>query len=196
MPIKKYLAELIATFALTFVVSATLLGDLPVATPVAAALTVGLFVYMVGGVSGAHINPAITVALATLQKISPLDAVMYIVSQVLGALLAMMAALAMFGKEVMVVAENSYMVMGAEILGAFMLGFGVATAVKNGNDNTSGLIVGSSLLVGILAAAGVSNGILNPAVAFGLGSLSVAYIAGPIIGAVCAMWVHKFMTSK
>ncbi len=56
----------------------------------------------------------------------------------------------------------------------------------------SGVVVGGSLLLGIAIAAGFgSNGVLNPAVAFGIGSFGLMYIAGPILGAVCGMQAYK-----
>jgi glycerol uptake facilitator-like aquaporin len=57
----KYVVEALGAGVLTLVVGLSLAGTFPVSTPVLAALTVGLFVYSVGHVSGVHINPAVTI---------------------------------------------------------------------------------------------------------------------------------------
>jgi glycerol uptake facilitator-like aquaporin len=53
-------------------------------------------------------------------------------------------------------------------------------------------VIGGSLAIGATIAAGLgSNAILNPAIAFGIGSFGIAYIIGPIVGAVLGMWLFK-----
>jgi len=197
MQMQKYLAEMLATFSLAFAVSASLVNDLPMVTPVLAALTLGLFVYTIGNVSGAHVNPAITVALATKKKISMPDAVMYIASQCVGALLALQFCLYLFGAEPGADMSGGTAVGVAEALGAFFLAFGVAFAVDRGTDLNAGLVVGGSLLLGILVAAGASNGVLNPAVSIavgGLGGISLTYLLAPVVGAVAGVWAYCLLT--
>jgi glycerol uptake facilitator-like aquaporin len=52
------------------------------------------------------------------------------------------------------------------------------------------------LRLGIMMAAPISNGLLNPAVALGIGSFSASYVIGPIIGAVVAMLGYQFLVSE
>lgn len=73
-----------------------------------------------------------------------------------------------------------------------MLVLGVTAVVdKRVSQGASGLTIGSSLLLGILIASHGSAGIANPAVAVGLGSISVSYILGPIVGGVAAASLSK-----
>lgn len=64
----KYIAEAIGTFALTLAVGLSLAGEFPVSTPILAALTLGLFVYSVGHLSGTHLNPAVTIGAWSIKK--------------------------------------------------------------------------------------------------------------------------------
>ena len=84
----KYLAEFVGTFLLTLAVSVCLASKFPVPTAVVAALTLGVSVYVFGAISGTHINPAITLGILSVGRISPKDAALYVVSQLAGAGLA------------------------------------------------------------------------------------------------------------
>ena len=61
----------------------------------------------------------------------------------------------------------------------------------------SGIVVGASLLIGVTLGAilGV-GGILNPAIAFTIGAFNVAYVLGPIVGAVVGAQAYKFLSEK
>lgn len=89
---KKYLAELIGTFALVFigcgsaVIAGQYIGFLGISF--AFGLTVLAMVYAIGGISGCHINPAITVAMLVTGKIKTKHAVGYIIAQCIGAIIA------------------------------------------------------------------------------------------------------------
>ncbi|NCP67183.1 hypothetical protein GW756_03040 [bacterium] len=192
----QYAAEAFGAFCITLAVYATLVSDLPISTPVAAGLTLGILVYTIGKISGAHVNPAVTIALASRQKISLLDAGFYIVAQILGALGAMFLGGWLFGSAPEVVINNNMTVFVAEALGAGLLAFGVATAVRNNDYQSSGLIVGGSLFLGITLAAGASNAILNPAVAIGLGAASATHIIAPIVGAIIAAWLNAWLYAE
>ena len=198
MRMQRYLAEMLATFSLAFAVSASLVNDLGMITPILAALTLGLFVYTVGGISGAHVNPAITIALWTKKKICLPDTVGYVLSQCVGAILALQLCLYLFGAEPGADMSGGTAVAVAEALGCFFLAFGVAFAVDKGTDLNSGLVVGGSLLLGIMVAAGVSNGVVNPAVSLavgGLDGLSLTYLLAPVVGALAGVWTYGFLIS-
>lgn len=199
---KKYLAELLGTFALTLVVIVTSVTA-PALTPFLAALTLGLFVYSVGHVSGAHLNPAVTIGVWSLNKIKSPDALLYIISQFVGAYLALFASglliadLAFKLSPLKARLINDPIIGFAEGLGMILFAFGIASVVYGKTQkDASGAVIGGSLLVGIFIAGAVSNGILNPAVALGLGSFNAMYILGPVIGAVLGMQAYKLLASE
>jgi glycerol uptake facilitator protein len=192
----RYIAEFVGTFALACAVALSLAGKFPVATPVIAALTLGVCVYTLGGISGTHINPAITIALATIGRIEFKDAAFYLAAQFAGGGLAMFVSGLMLGKPA-VTAVDSLPVFAAEALGTFWLAIGVCSVVLGkAPAAAAGLTIGGSLLLGISMAATISNGVLNPAVALGIGSFSTVYVLGPIVGAAAAMLLYRFLAGK
>ncbi len=194
---KKYIAEAIGTFGLSFVVLGALSfgGVLPIPVPALAALTLGLFVYTIGGVSGCHINPAVTIGLWSVKKITQKDAIGYILAQGIGAVVAVVIA-SWFGA-VSPIDGGMFdaRVFVAEALGTFFFVFGIAAVVSGKvHDAMKGLVVGWSLLFGIMVAvvAG-SAGILNPAVAGALSAFSAVYLIAPIVGAVAAFHAYRYI---
>jgi aquaporin Z len=188
---RKYLAELLGTFGLTLAVALSLAGKFPIPTPVIAGLTLGLFVYTIGHLSGAHINPAVTIGAWLLKKIGNKDAAYYILAQFVGAGLACLISSHVTYASPLIVA-NSWQVLAAEALGAFFFTFGIASIIFGKVPQVmSGIVIGASLMLGIAFAAPWSNGVLNPAVAWGIGSWSFAYLAGPIIGAILGMQASR-----
>ncbi len=148
MPIKKYCAEFLGTFFLTFMVLLSLLIELPVSTPVLAGLTLGLFVYTLGPISGAYFNPAVTVGMVSVGKTKVGDGFMYLVAQVLGAYLAMLFAGWFTGSGTSLVADNTWMVGLAEALGTLVLTLGVSAVIyKNVQPAAAGLVIGGSLVL-------------------------------------------------
>ena len=191
---KKYIAELVGTFALTLVVALSLAGHFPIPTPFLAALTLGLFVYSVGHISGTHINPAVTIGAWSIKKISTNTAIAYIAFQFIGASLALFLVGLTVGMPSVTVTDV-WQIGFAELLGTFFFTFGIASVIYGKTPSQlSGIVVGGSLLLGITIAALLgSNGVLNPAVAFGIGSLGFMYVLGPIIGSVLGMQLYKWV---
>lgn len=191
---KKYLAEALGTGALALVVGLSLKVSFPLSTPLLAAVVLGLFVYSMGHVSGTHINPAVTVGVWSIGKIKGNEAVLYIISQCVGAAVAMFVVSSTVGIQTLTV-SNSLLVTFAEFLGTFFFTFGIASVVYGKTpQDASGLVIGGSLLLGIAIAALLgSNGVLNPAVAFGIGSLNLAYVLGPVIGSILGMQAYKYL---
>lgn len=192
MSYRPYVAELLGTFALTFVVWLSVAFAMPFATPVMAALTLGTFVYLVGPISGAHCNPAVTIGLLIGQKIKPKPATFYVISQFIGAFLAMMLGRFLNPEPVAIPLEADLLSGLAEAMGAAMLAFSVSSVAWGKTPYAlSGGIVGLGLFLGIYMAFPFSNAVLNPAVAFGIGSFGPMYILGPLLGGIVGVWGYK-----
>ncbi|MBT3413370.1 MAG: hypothetical protein HOJ15_04370 [Candidatus Jacksonbacteria bacterium] len=189
---KKYIAELIGTFALAFAIVLSLGLGLRIATPLVAGLVLGLFVYTIGPISGAHLNPAVTIAAFSLKRLNPKDTVGYLIAQFAGAGLALAIGKAFLLAPLAMQVESTSIVGLAEVMGAFFLAFGIAAVMhKKVSDQAAGLVVGGSLLLGAMISGTVANGLINPAVAVAVGSVNMYYILGPIVGAIIGMWVYR-----
>lgn len=191
---KKYIAEALGTAALTLVVGLSLAGSFPVPTPVLAALTLGLFVYSIGHISGTHINPAVTVGLWSIGKISNREALNYLSAQLFGSVVALSVLSSVVTMPTLAV-DDGLRTGLAEMIGVFFFTFGIAAVVYGRVEKAvSGLVIGGSLLIGIsISVALGGNGVLNPAVALGIGSLSSMYVLGPLVGAVLGMKAYKYL---
>lgn len=196
---KKYIAEFIGTFGLTAAVmgSIAMQGSLP--TVLIAGITLGLFVATIGHISGAHINPAVTIGVWSLKKISATDALLYIIAQFAGAALAILVG--KFGGLATSASQIAFAwpAFVAELIGTILFTFGIASVIlaKHHEGKGSGhapFIIGGSLTLGTSIALGFgSNAVLNPAVAFGIGSFGLAYIIAPVIGSLAGMWIYKLL---
>jgi len=186
-------AEFIGTFLLAAVVVAASGQPLFVLFAVLAAVLV------VGGISGAHLNPALTIGALATRRITLVRAVCYVVAQVLGALMALVV-LSGFVNAAPEVSEQAqafgqaapslfsapeiadgkeWTVLAAELLGTVILAFGVASAMRLGRagDLHHAFGYGAALYVALLLAGTAANyvgasAILNPAFAGSLQALS------------------------
>jgi MIP family channel proteins len=181
-------------------------------------------VYTLGGISGAHVNPAISASLFIQRKIGPRDFVMYVIFQVLGATIAAFIAANAYPRSwvsdvmdgatlgIMTAAPQSslYNPGGAlllEVIMTFMLAMAVSTVVRAGDQfaTASGLLIGGTLFVCILFGGPWTGASLNPARSMGpalaynesviWGTLWLYWI-GPIIGGVLAGLTTKWLRGE
>jgi glycerol uptake facilitator-like aquaporin len=192
------IAEFVGTFLLALALILSIDNAPFLATPLVVALTLGVLVYALGPISGTHINPAVTIGLASVRAIEINQAIAYIVAQILGGLAAAFVAQFLVGFELsFALVQSDPFTLIAEAMGAAMLVFGISSVVaKKTPAEASGLVIGGSLLIGIVLASYGSAGILNPALAIAAGSLSVDYILGPVIGGVLAAWGYRAIAGK
>jgi glycerol uptake facilitator-like aquaporin len=188
----KYLAEFVGTFLLTLAVSVCLATKFPVPTAVVAALTLGVSVYVFGAISGTHINPAITLGILSVGRISPKDAALYIVSQLAGAGLAIVISGGLVTRAALT-ASNTGPVFLAEILGTFCLATGVASVVfgkaplpRRGAHHWPGRCCWG------LDCQQRFQRRAEPRCCGRNRSISIAYLVAPLVGAVMAQ-LYRFM---
>lgn len=196
---KSYIAEALGTcmFATTIII-ALALG--PWVGSVIAAFVLMFVVYGVGSVSGAHINPAITIGALSIGKIKPLQALNYIIAQIAGAALAIVL-LHYFNIASPANASVAFSskVLLAEIIGTAIFAFGIAGLMYHKIEHAaSGFVAGLSLFLGLIVSLlllvqSSASAYLNPAVAFGLGGIGLTSIIGPVIGSVIGMWIYSYL---
>lgn len=195
-------AEFVGTFVLVSAIYAVLLERLPALFVASAAgVAFGLVVLAVGQVSGAHINPAVTLGLWSLRKIETTFAVVYIAVQFLAAAAAWRLNEYFLDGPLKSLADKAFdwRVFTAEAVGTLIFTFGLAAALFQGYKGLRlAATAGASLGLGMLIASVASNGVLNPAVALGIQSWSFAYIAGPILGSIIGMnlYAQLFVPAK
>lgn len=188
---RKEAAEFLGTFFLTAAVALNSMVPTPVVpTVVLAAVVLGVCVYTLGGLSGCHLNPAITLGILSVGKIDLQTAVRYWIAQFAAAVVTMLFVWYLVGERVTVDAAGSGFITVMEALGTFVLGFGVASVVHGVvPSQSSGLVIGGSLFAGVMMTAGVSLGVLNPAVAVAAGVWHFQYLLAPFIGGVLGFQV-------
>merc|ERR1719409_1562119 len=174
-----FVSEFLGTFFLVLTVGLNVIGSSP-----APALSIGAslmcMIYALGGVSGAHFNPAVTAALTACGKAPASDVAHYVAAQLLGGLAGAVTYSGITGKSIPLAPAtgHSWAHAGfAEIMYTFVLCFVVLNvATLSGQYLTNGgkakqiygLAIGFCIVVGGYAIGSVSGGSLNPAVSFAL----------------------------
>ena len=170
---RKYVTEFIGTFFLTFAVAvAALTGSMFV--PLAAGGTLMVMIYAGGHISGAHYNPAVTMAALARRRIGIADAAAYWVTQVVGGVVAAVIARAVVNpasvKTLSLSGHAEAAAAVVEVLITFALCYvvlNVATSKDQPGNGFFGLAIGFTVVAGAFAVGGISGGVFNPAVALG-----------------------------
>ena len=201
---KNYLTELIGTFFLVLVVGLT-------GNPIAIGSTLMVMVYMGGHISGGHYNPAVTLAVMLRKKIEMKEALIYMLFQLLGAILAALTYYIIFATTFAPHPEsgfhNNIKPLLVEIIFTFALAsvvLNVATSKKTAGNSYYGLAIGFTVLAAAFAGGPISGGAFNPAVGTGpilvdtiMGGHSIGnlwiYLLGPFTGGALAAMVYKFV---
>lgn len=214
-------AEVLGTYLLVFVGAGTVVAG-SLATPEAAAvntiaisvafgLAVLVAVYTFGHVSGAHINPTVTIALAAVRRFPWRAVPAYLVAQFVGAILAALSIWALFGSD----SRADPLLLGSTVPGergdgiAFLaeliLGFLLVVVVlatatdRRASPVAAGLAIGFVIAAGIFVTLTVSGGSFNAARS--LGPMIVAgefpgwwvYLLAPAIGGVVGAFCYDYL---
>lgn len=169
----KYFTEFIGTMFLVLVVGVAAIGGAAGnMAPLAIGSILMVMIYAGGHISGAHYNPAVTLAVLVRGKIDIGDAMTYWIAQIGGAMAAWAIATFIFdveGSDTSAV-KSVGQGLGAEILGTFALAYVVlntATAKGNSGNSFYGLAIGFTVMACAFTFGGFSGGAFNPAVAIG-----------------------------
>lgn len=222
---RAWLAELIATFALVFfgtlsVTTAAVIFkfDSPTSSILlisfAHGLAITLMIYATGHISGAHINPAVTIPMAILKKIDIGNAAGYIVFQLIGGVLGSVAHMVFLPQGSQVnfgahapgdaIGRNEFSALGIEIILTFFLLFVIfGTAVsKKAPPGWAGFAIGMTVMMDLLVGIPLTGASMNPARSFGPALVSGAwashwvYWVGPIIGGIIAAFLYQYVFIK
>jgi aquaporin Z len=177
---KKYVAEFIGTFFLMATIGNVVLkpGNAGDFAPLAIGAMLMVMVFANGHLSGAHFNPAVTLALWVRGRCSTSDVPGYIISQLAGATLAALAVLFLKGAGAdKPIEPDVAKALVAEFLYTFALAYvvlNVATAKATSGNSFYGLAIGFAVLAGAYSVGPISGGAFNPAVALGITILGIS----------------------
>lgn len=209
---KKLVYEFIGTFFLVFIIGcAVSSGSTMPALAIGAALMA--LVYAGGHISGAHYNPAVSLAIFLRKKMQMNEMLQYWAVQIIGGFLGAYMACYIGGYNhaatcSMAPGEGvpAMVALMAEILGTFALAFvvlNVATVKANEGNSFYGIAIGLVVFAMAVSLGGVSGGAFNPAVGIGRNlceAISTGsglantwiYIVGPFIGGAIAAFVFNY----
>ena len=212
---KVFVAELIGTFGLVFVGAAVGMYDAGLlAVALAHGLTLAVFAYIFGHISGTHINPAVTFGLALNGTVTWAEAVVYWVAQFAGAVLAafwLRTVVSLVNAQAFAATQTTgvltddfpYYALGVEALLTFFLVTAVLhTAVAGKAGPMAGWAIGTTLAIAILVGGPLTGASLNPARTFGPaavagtardGMMYLIYFVGPFVGAALATGVYRLL---
>ncbi|HUD06116.1 MAG TPA: aquaporin [Candidatus Saccharimonadales bacterium] len=161
-----------------------------------AGLAMGALALVLGSNSGAQFNPALTIGLWTGRKIKTVPAVLYVVAQLLGGLVAYWFYIYIVKTHLSSNAGHfAARVMIAEATGAFIFAMGWAAAAAQKYEGVRrALTIGGAFALGVLIASLGSNGLINPAIALATRSWGWGtYILGPVVGGIVGVNLYNML---
>jgi len=205
-----YLAEMVGAFALVFagcgaiVIDTTSHGQV---THVGVAITFGLviavMIYATGHISGAHLNPAVTLAFALTRHFPVARVALYWIAQALGATAAALLLRALFGNVAhlgtTLPAGGDGQSLVLEIVLTFFLMFVIMAVATDSRavGQAAALAIGGTVLLDAMFGGPISGASMNPARSFGPALASGTwshlwvYIAGPAAGAILGAFTYE-----
>jgi aquaporin Z len=168
-------------------------------------LIVMAMIYSIGSLSGAHINPAVTLGLFFAGKLEQRLVIPYIISQLLGAIVAAVFLRLMFPEHPTLGATlpsgSNFQAFILEIALTFFLMFVILNVISGPKENgiMAGVVIGSAVVLDILFGGPVTGGSMNPARSFGPALISGhfaslwIYLIAPVAGAYIACIAHRLV---
>ena len=203
---KKYLTEFIGTFFLVLIIGLS-------QNPLAIGFGLTVLVYMGAHISGAHYNPAVSLAMLMRKEININDFIKYISSQVLGASLAAYVISIMMSNMIVQpdLQEPVAVILIAELLFTYLLVFvilNVATHPNLEGNSFYGFAIGLTVMTGAYCVGPLTGGVFNPAVSIGPSLIDLItgngisqhflwyYLTAPVLGSVLAVIHFNFILKK
>jgi aquaporin Z len=181
----KYIAEFIGTFFLVLTVGCTIIpGAAGVIAPLAIGAALMAMVFATGHISGAHLNPAVTLAVFLRGKCPTTDVIPYWIAQIAAGIVAALVAVFLCGRSGTPMEITS---VPAAFVAEFLFTFALAFVVLNVATGTAinsfyGLAIGMTVMVGAFAVGSISGGAFNPAVALGAAVMKLVSFS--------QIWIH------
>ncbi|MEG1527619.1 MAG: MIP family channel protein [Clostridia bacterium] len=223
---KKAIAECLGTFVLVFFacgVAVVTKADV-VATALSFGLVIVAMAYSIGGISGCHINPAVSLGMLIAKRMSLKEFFVYIVSQFLGAILgacALYGLLTLANFNIAIWATNGYIngvssagsifaSLGVEIILTFVFVYTIlCVTAKKEHSAIAGVVIGLTLTLVHLIGINLTGTSVNPArsfgpalmaLLFGGGTVAISqvwlFIVAPLIGGALSAIVFKFLNKE
>lgn len=175
----KYIVEFIGTFFLIFTIGFVVIepgaGSF---APIAIGSVLMVMVYAGGHISGAHYNPAVTLAVWLRGRCAGSDVPGYMIAQFIAGLVAAVLVIFLKGNPPV---EASFPIIFHALIAEFLFTFAlcyvilnVATSKNTAGNSYFGLAIGFTVLVGAYAVGSVSGGAFNPAVALGISVMGLS----------------------
>ena len=195
------------------------MGDLGIIA-LAFGLALAIAVYAIGKVSGCHVNPAVTIGMLLSRRIAVVPAVLYIVAQLVGATVAGLGLIVIYGSTAakatsmgvtsFAATTSPLQAAGVEAIGTFIFLFVITAMAADSRapSGWAGLIIGLTLAAVIMAVGVVTGGSLNPARSFGPEVVKMlyggkvdwgqywAYVVGPVVGAIVGVFAYDFVSDN
>lgn len=207
-----YLTEFIGTFFLVLTIGLTTIQNSPLA-PLAIGMSLMIMVYMGGHISGAHYNPAVSLAAMMRGALPGEKLVPYIVSQIAGATAAAWSVKVVLGQTFAPAPGPTATTIPALLVEVFftfalvLVVLNVATSKRTEGNSYYGLAIGFTITAAALAGGGVSGGAFNPAVGTGPTLIHAIsgngdwshlwlYWVGPLTGAVLGAAVFRIQEKE
>jgi aquaporin Z len=200
LAMKKYVVEFLGTF---FLVNGAIFGG-----AIGASVALMVMVYAGGHISGAHFNPAVTIAMLIRKKITSSEVPGYMIAQFLAAVVSVLMINYVFDKQGYAVScdvfpKDALQIGLAELIGTFALAYvvlHVATAKGTAGNSFYGIAIGGTVLAMALSVGTISGGVFNPAVGLGLSvykavcwSVLWLYFIAQALGGVLAALVFRYV---
>ena len=202
---KKYLVEFIGTFVLVFTVGMAVRSGSSLA-PLAIGASLMVMIFAGGHVSGAHFNPAVTLAVFLRGKCDKGDVIPYWIAQLAAGAVAALLVVNLAGSPALAATHDAMKSVIVEFLFTFALAWVVlntATAKGTSGNSFYGLAIGMTVMTGAVAVGGVSGGAFNPAVGLGVVMMGLEklnqfwiYLGADLAGGAVAALTYKVVNGN